>query len=85
MRSARSSTPAGADGDDRESTRRARAQLRRGRRHETIDRHLARRAETGAADRRNGGAHRWLRTAPGAIERAVPRPRTFGALAVGQA
>ena len=47
-----------------------------------IDRHLAATAERGEADRRNGSYSRWLLTELGEIELAVPRTRTWSALAV---
>jgi Transposase, Mutator family len=65
--------------DDRAAARRARAARLDGRMAETIDRHLERMAEVGAADRRNGADTRWLFTEVGMIELAVPRARTFSA------
>jgi transposase-like protein len=52
---------------------------------ETIDRHLARMAEVGAPDRRNGCYPRWLLTELGMIELRVPRTCTFSALKVVRA
>lgn len=70
--------------DDRTAAREAVAGLLEGRMHERIDQHLEHMAELGEADRRNGCYHRWLVTELGAIELAVPRTRTFSALAVVQ-
>jgi transposase-like protein len=50
-----------------------------------IDRHLAEMTARGAADRRNGSYSRWLMTELGEIELAVPRTRTWSALAVVRA
>jgi putative transposase len=71
--------------DYRAAVRHALAELLEDRMAERIDRHLERMAELGEADRRNGCYHRWLLTELGAIELAVPRTRTFSALAVVQA
>jgi transposase-like protein len=56
-----------------------------GRMEVSIDRHLSEMAERGQADRRNGCYHRWLMTELGEIELAVPRTRSFSALAVVRA
>ena len=50
-----------------------------------IDRHLEAMAARGAADRRNGSYRRWLMSELGDIELAVPRTRTYSALAVVRA
>lgn len=50
-----------------------------------IDRHLADMAARGAADRRNGTYRRWLMSELGEIELAVPRTRSWSALAVVRA
>jgi len=71
--------------DYRAGARHALAALLEGRMAETIDRHLERMAEVGAADRRNGAYARWLLTELGMIELHVPRTRTFSALKVVQA
>ncbi|HZD25508.1 MAG TPA: IS256 family transposase [Alphaproteobacteria bacterium] len=71
--------------DYHEAARLALAELLEGRMAETIDRHLERMAEVGAADRRNGCYTRWLLTELGEIELHVPRTRTFSALKVVQA
>jgi putative transposase len=71
--------------DYRAGARHALAELLEGRMAETIDRHLERMAEVGAADRRNGSYTRWLLTELGMIELAVPRTRTFSALKVVRA
>jgi transposase-like protein len=71
--------------DYRAAAGRALAALLEGRMAETIDRHLERMAELGAADRRNGAYPRWLLTELGMIELAVPRTRTFSALKVVRA
>ena len=71
--------------DYRGAARCALAELLEGRMAETIDRHLERMAEVGAADRRNGCYMRWLLTELGMIELHVPRTRTFSALKVVRA
>jgi transposase-like protein len=71
--------------DYRASARRALAELLEGRMAATIDRHLERMSEVGAADRRNGAYPRWLLTELGMIELHVPRTRTFSALKVVRA
>jgi putative transposase len=71
--------------DYRGAARQALAELLEGRRDRVIDLHLARLAELGQADRRNGCYTRWLLTELGAIELHVPRTRTFGALRVVRA
>jgi putative transposase len=71
--------------DYRAAARDALAELLEGRMAGTIDRHLERMAEVGAADRRNGCYTRWLLTELGEIELHVPRTRTFSALKVVQA
>jgi len=71
--------------DYRAGARQALAELLEGRMAETIDRHLERMAEVGAADRRNGCYVRWLLTELGMIELHVPRTRTFSALKVVRA
>jgi transposase-like protein len=71
--------------DYRGAARDALTALLEGRMAGTIDRHLARMAEAGAADRRNGGYTRWLLTELGMIELHVPRTRTFSALRVVRA
>jgi putative transposase len=71
--------------DYRGAARCALAELLEGRMAETIDRHLERMAEVGAADRRNGAYARWLLTELGMIELHVPRTRTFSALKVVRA
>jgi transposase-like protein len=71
--------------DYRDAARQALTELLEGRMAETIDRHLERMAEVGAADRRNGCYTRWLLTELGEIELAVPRTRTFSALKVVRA
>ena len=71
--------------DYRGAARSALAELLEGRMAETIDRHLERMAEVGAADRRNGCYMRWLLTELGMIELHVPRTRTFSALKVVRA
>jgi hypothetical protein len=68
--------------DYRAAARDALAELLEGRMAGTIDRHLERMAEVGAADRRNGCSTRWLLTELGEIELHVPRTRTFSALKV---
>lgn len=71
--------------DYRGAARRALAELLEGRMGQLIDRHLERMAVLGEADRRNGCYHRWLLTELGRVELAVPRTRTFSALAVVRA
>jgi putative transposase len=71
--------------DYRAGARQALAELLEGRMAETIDRHLERMAERGAADRRNGAYPRWLLTELGMIELHVPRTRTMSALKVVRA
>jgi putative transposase len=71
--------------DYRGAARHALAELLEGRMAETIDRHLERMAEVGAADRRNGCYRRWLLTELGMIELHVPRTRSFSALKVVRA
>jgi putative transposase len=71
--------------DYRAGARHAVAELLEGRMAETIDRHLERMAEVGAADRRNGYYARWLLTELGMIELHVPRTRTFSAFKVVRA
>ena len=50
-----------------------------------VDRHLDEMARLDRADRRNGSYRRWLLTELGEIELAVPRTRTWSALAVVRA
>jgi putative transposase len=71
--------------DYRGAARQALAELLEGRMDRVIDLHLARLAELGQADRRNGCYTRWLLTELGAIELHVPRTRAFGALRVVRA
>jgi putative transposase len=71
--------------DYRGAARQALAELLEGRMDRVIDLHLARLAELGQADRRNGCYTRWLLTELGAIELHVPRTRTFSALRVVRA
>jgi putative transposase len=71
--------------DYRGAGRDALAALLESRMAATVDRHLERMAEVGAADRRNGGYTRWLLTELGIIELHVPRTRTFSALKVVRA
>jgi hypothetical protein len=72
-------------GDYRDAARQALVELLEGWMAERIDRRLERTAELAEADRRNGCYHRWLLTELGAIGLAVPRTRSFSALAVVRA
>lgn len=72
-------------GDYREAGRQALRQVIEQRMHGLLGNRLAELTAAGLADRRNGAYRRQLLTSLGAIELAVPRTRTFSAIAVVEA